>query len=63
MIGYIWGVEQGGKSKGFHCHLAIIYDNAYRDGSAAYWGMKLLSYGRILLEVMVKAIIAGTVNV
>ena len=27
VVGYIWGVEQGGKSKGFHCHLAIIYDN------------------------------------
>jgi len=36
VIGYIWGVEQGGKSKGFHCHLAIIYDTAFRDGSAAY---------------------------
>ena len=43
VIGYIWGVEQGGKSKGFHCHLAIIYDNAYRDGSAAYWGNKIIA--------------------
>ncbi len=43
MIGYIWEVEQGGKSKGFHCHLAIIYDNAYRDGSAAYWGSKIIA--------------------
>ena len=42
VIGYIWGVEQGGKSKGFHCHLAIIYDNAYRDGSAAYWGNEII---------------------
>ncbi|MGE8648451.1 MAG: hypothetical protein ACN6NL_00780 [Acinetobacter sp.] len=43
VIGYIWGVEQGGKSKGFHCHLAIIYDTAYRDGSAAYWGNKIIA--------------------
>lgn len=43
VIGYIWGIEQGGKSKGFHCHLAIIYDNAYRDGSAAYWGNKIIA--------------------
>ncbi|MFV5591738.1 YagK/YfjJ domain-containing protein [Acinetobacter variabilis] len=42
VIGYIWGVEQGGKSKGFHCHLAIIYDNAYRDGSATYWGNEII---------------------
>lgn len=42
VVGYIWGVEQGGKSKGFHCHLAIIYDNAYRDGSAAYWGDEIV---------------------
>lgn len=42
VVGYIWGVEQGGKSKGFHCHLAIIYDNAYRDGSAAYWGDEII---------------------
>lgn len=43
VIRYIWGVEQGGKSKGFHCHLAIIYDTAYRDGSAAYWGNKIIA--------------------
>ena len=43
VIGYIWGVEQGGKSKGFHCHLAIIYDTAFRDGSAAYWGNKIIA--------------------
>lgn len=43
VVGYIWGVEQGGKSKGFHCHLAIIYDNAYRDGSAAYWGDEIIA--------------------
>ncbi len=42
VVGYIWGVEQGGKSKGFHCHLAIIYDNAYRAGSAAYWGNEII---------------------
>ena len=42
VIGYIWGVEQGGKSKGFHCHLAIIYDNAYRAGSAEYWGNEII---------------------
>ena len=46
VIGYIWGVEQGGKSKGFHCHLAIIYDNAYRDGSAAYWGNEIIELWR-----------------
>ena len=43
VIGYIWGIEQGGRSKGFHCHLAIIYDNAYRDGSAAYWGNNIIA--------------------
>ena len=42
VIGYIWGVEQGGKSKGFHCHLAIIYDTAFRGGSAAYWGNEII---------------------
>ncbi|MFQ1043420.1 inovirus-type Gp2 protein [Acinetobacter sp. NIOH-H-8] len=42
VIGYMWGVEQGGKSKGFHCHLAIIYDNAYRAGSAEYWGNEII---------------------
>ncbi|MCX0340125.1 inovirus Gp2 family protein [Acinetobacter radioresistens] len=42
VIGYIWGLEQGGKSKGFHCHLAIIYDNAYRAGSAEYWGNEII---------------------
>ncbi|MEQ1069359.1 YagK/YfjJ domain-containing protein [Acinetobacter lwoffii] len=46
VIGYIWGVEQGGKSKGFHCHLAIIYDNAYRAGSAAYWGDEIIELWR-----------------
>lgn len=43
VIGYIWGIEQGGKSKGFHCHLAIIYDTAYRDGSAVYWGKNIIA--------------------
>lgn len=43
VIGYIWGIEQGGRSKGFHCHLAIIYNNAYRYGSAAYWGNKIIA--------------------
>lgn len=43
VIGYIWGIEQGGRSKGFHCHLAIIYDTAFRDGSAAYWGNKIIA--------------------
>ncbi|WP_291359687.1 MULTISPECIES: YagK/YfjJ domain-containing protein [Acinetobacter] len=43
VIGYIWGIEQGGRSKGFHCHLAIIYDTAYRDGSAVYWGNKIIA--------------------
>lgn len=46
VIGYIWGVEQGGRSKGFHCHLAIIYDNAYRDGSAGYWGNEIIELWR-----------------
>ena len=46
VVGYIWGVEQGGESKGFHCHLAIIYDNAYRDGSAAYWGNEIIELWR-----------------
>ena len=46
VVGYIWGVEQGGKSKGFHCHLAIIYDNAYRDGSAVYWGNEIIELWR-----------------
>lgn len=43
VIGYIWGIEQGGRSKGFHCHLAIIYDTAYRDGSAVYWGKNIIA--------------------
>lgn len=43
VIGYMWGVEQGGKSKGFHCHLAIIYDTADRAGSAAYWGNEIIT--------------------
>lgn len=42
VIGFAWGIEQGGRSKGFHCHLAIIYNSAYRDGSAAYWGNKII---------------------
>lgn len=42
VIGFAWGIEQGGKSKGFHCHLAIIYDNAYRAGSAEYWGNEII---------------------
>lgn len=46
VIGYAWGIEQGGKSKGFHCHLAIIYDNAYRDGSAGYWGNEIIELWR-----------------
>lgn len=46
VIGYIWGVEQGGKSKGFHCHLAIIYDTAFRDGTAVYWGNKIIELWR-----------------
>ena len=46
VIGYMWGVEQGGKSKGFHCHLAIIYDNAYRAGGAAYWGDEIIELWR-----------------
>ncbi len=46
VIGYMWGVEQGGRSKGFHCHLAIIYDNAYRAGSAAYWGDEIIELWR-----------------
>ncbi len=46
VVGYIWGVEQGGESKGFHCHLAIIYDNAYRDGSAVYWGNEIIELWR-----------------
>lgn len=46
VIGYIWGIEQGGRSKGFHCHLAIIYDNAYRDGSARYWGSEIIELWR-----------------
>lgn len=43
VIGFAWGIEQGGRSKGFHCHLAIIYNSAYRDGSAAYWGNKIIA--------------------
>src|SRR5690606_16182604 len=46
VIGYMWGVGQGGRSKGFHCHLAIIYDNAYRAGSAAYWGDEIIELWR-----------------
>jgi len=46
VIGFTWGIEQGGKSKGFHCHLAIIYDNAYRAGSAEYWGNEIIELWR-----------------
>lgn len=42
VIGYAWCVEQGGKSKGYHCHLAVIYDTAYRSTSARYWGDKII---------------------
>lgn len=42
VIGYAWGLEQGGKSRGYHCHLAVIYDTAYRQPRARYWGDKIL---------------------
>lgn len=42
VIGYAWGLEQGGKSKGYHCHLAVIYDTAHRAGNARYWGDKII---------------------
>lgn len=42
VIGYAWGLEQGGKSKGYHCHLAVIYDTVHRAGTARYWGDKII---------------------
>lgn len=42
VIGYAWGLEQGGKSKGYHCHLAVIYDTAHRSGNARYWGDEII---------------------
>lgn len=42
VIGYAWGLEQGGKSKGYHCHLAVIYDTAHRYPSARYWGDEII---------------------
>ena len=42
VIGYAWGLEQGGKSKGYHCHLAVIYDTVNRAGTARYWGDKII---------------------
>ena len=42
VIGYAWGLEQGGKSKGYHCHLAVIYDTAYRHPSARHWGDEII---------------------
>ncbi|MDY6456793.1 YagK/YfjJ domain-containing protein [Acinetobacter faecalis] len=42
VIGYAWGLEQGGKSKGYHCHLAVIYDTAQRSPNARYWGDEII---------------------
>lgn len=29
-VGYVYRLEQGGKSKGFHCHLLVIYNGSIR---------------------------------
>lgn len=29
-VGYVYRLEQGGKSKGFHCHLLVIYNGSTR---------------------------------
>lgn len=42
VIGYAWGLEQGGRSKGYHCHLAVIYDTAHRHPSARHWGDEII---------------------
>lgn len=36
-VGYAYRLEQGGKSKGYHCHLLVIYNGSerYRDGYLA----------------------------
>ena len=42
VLGYAWGLEQGGKSKGYHCHLGVIYDNAYRHSNVRHWGDEII---------------------
>jgi len=39
-VGYAYRLEQGGKSKGYHCHLLVIYNGSdcYRDG---YYGQEI----------------------
>lgn len=29
-VGYAYRLEQGGKSKGYHCHLLVIYNGSER---------------------------------
>ena len=33
-VGYVYRLEQGGKSKGYHCHLLIIYNGSLRNSDS-----------------------------
>lgn len=39
-VGYVYRLEQGGKSRGYHCHLLVIY-NGTRRCSDSYLGMEI----------------------
>jgi len=39
-VGYVYRLEQGGKSKGYHCHLLVIYNGSLRYGDS-YLGMRI----------------------
>ncbi len=39
-VGYAYRLEQGGKSKGYHCHLLVIYNGSLRYGDS-YLGMRI----------------------
>lgn len=39
-VGYVYRLEQGGTSKGYHCHLLVIYNGSLRWGDS-YIGMRI----------------------
>ena len=39
-VGYAYRLEQGGTSKGYHCHLLVIYNGSLRYGDS-YLGMRI----------------------
>lgn len=39
-VGYAYRLEQGGKSRGYHCHLLIIYNGSLRCKDS-YWGQEI----------------------